>query len=114
MTTTDPRHYGQRCREARENAGLSLATTRDLLRDSIPHRYVPSVKSLQRIEKGEVPEEKVDGMLIFGLARIFRCRISHLSPLVAEEFEGVSDLVASSSPWITTPGQLSLLEPAAA
>lgn len=114
--TTDPttEQYGAKVRAARERAGLSLSGARDRLRDSIPHRYVPSIKTLQRIEKGEIPEAKVDGIVIYGLAKLYGCRISELSALVAEEYDSVGDLLASSSPWITTcVGQLDLLSTAA-
>lgn len=91
MTTTT--HYGQRCRKARESAGLSLVEARDRLRDSIPRRYVPSVKTLSRIENGETPEDKVDGIVIVALARMYEKPISELSRVVADELEIVRDLV---------------------
>lgn len=93
MTNT----YGRRCRDAREKAGLSLTDARDLLRDTIPHRYVPSVKTLARIETDEVAEDKVTGIVIYGLARVYGCRVSELSTAVADELESVSDLLLRSS-----------------
>jgi transcriptional regulator with XRE-family HTH domain len=90
-------NYGQRCREAREKAGYSLAEARDLLRDTIPHRYVPSVKTLARIETGETPEHKVDGIVIYGLAKVYGCKVSELSKVVADELERVSDLLMRST-----------------
>lgn len=108
-TTDETQHYGDLCRAARNRAGLSLEKARDRLRDTIPARYVPSIKTLHRIELGEVPEEKVDGLLICGLARVYGCKISDLSPMVAQEYERLGDLLASSSPWIPIlPGQLAL------
>lgn len=102
MTTTHPsrEHYGVSIREARERAGLSLEKARDRLFRTIPDRYVPSSKTLHRIERGEVAEEKVDGLLIYGLAKVYGCRISDLSSLVAEEVNTLSDLLDSSLPWI--------------
>lgn len=90
-------HYGQRCREAREAAGFSLAEARDRLRDSIPHRYVPSVKTLARIETGFMAEDKVDGIIIVGLAGIYGCKVSDLSTVVANELDSLRDLVVRSS-----------------
>lgn len=97
MTNT----YGWRCRDAREKAGLSLTDVRDLLRDTIPHRYVPSVKTLARIETDEVPETKVQGIVIYGLAQIYECRVSALSTVVADELESISDLLIRTTRWFS-------------
>lgn len=106
MTTTTP---GDRLRDRRLAAGLTIDEAWADLRATLPRRDVPSPSKLQRMET-EVPEEKWNAMVIYGLARIYRCRIGDLSPLVAAEFEEVSDLVASSLPWIPMcPGQLVLL-----
>lgn len=108
-TATAPQHYGQRIRERREDVHLSVEKMRDLLLVTIPRRYVPSGKSLHRIEAGERPEEAVEGILIVGIAKVLGCRISDISEQVAAEYEEVSGLLASSSRWITTcPGQLDL------
>lgn len=104
--------HGQRLRDHREAAGLTIAEAYADLRAMLPKRYQPSITTLQRMET-ETPEEKWDGMVIFGLSKLYRCRIGDLSPMVADEYDEVGDLLASCSPWITTriPGQLALLLP---
>lgn len=107
MTPTTP---GERLRDHRLAAGLTIDEAWAELRSALPRRYVPSPSKLQRMET-EVPEEKWEGIVIYGLAAIYHCRISDLSPMVADEYERLGDLLASSSRWITTQceGQLALL-----
>lgn len=91
-------------------AHLSVEKARDQLLVTIPPRFVPGTKTLHRIEAGEVAEEKVNSILIIGLAKVYGCRISDLSPAVAAEHDALEDLLASSLPWTTTrdPDQTSL------
>lgn len=105
-TTANP--HGQRLRDFRIAAGLTLDEAWADLRHLLPKRSAPSKSTLQRMEAGAA-EAKWDGIVVMGLAKLYRCRISDLSPMVAAEFDEVSELLSSSSPWITTPGQLSLL-----
>lgn len=106
-----PRNPNDRLRDRRLAANLTIDEAWAELRAIIPKRYLPSPSKLQRMET-ETPEEKWDGIVIVGLARVFGCRISDLSKLVAKEHEMVGDLLASASPWITTrqcEGQLELV-----
>lgn len=109
--TTTPDTLGERVKRARKDAHISVEILRDRVLLAVPRRHVPGVKTFYRIEADEVDEEKVDGILIVGMANVLGCRISELSPAVADEHERVGDLLASSSRWITTPleGQMSLL-----
>jgi len=112
MATTTP---GRRLRDRRNAAALTIDEAWADLRLVLPRRYLPSPAKLQRMETGAIPESKWDGIVIYGLAHVYACRISDLSPMVAEEYEKVGDLLASSLPWITTPqcdGQLDLLSAA--
>lgn len=107
--------YGERCREKREARGLSLSGARDALLFTIPRRYVPSIKTLHRMEQGEIAEEKADGIVLYGLAKVYGCNVRDLSELAADELEGVRDLLATKFGWIATdpiPGQGTLSFPA--
>lgn len=107
--------FGAMVRERREAAGLSISEMRDALRDRVPDRYVPSISTLSRWETGQVNDKRVDGIVIVGLARVFGCRVSELSPEVASELDRTSDLLASCSPWNPIPAeQLDLFAAAAA
>lgn len=106
---TAPTTLGERVKAARKDAGLSVEKLRDRVRTLVPDRYVPGIKTFYRIEADEVSEEKVEGILIVGIARACGVRISAISQEVADETERVSDLVSSSLPWIPIcPGQLEL------
>lgn len=111
MTTTATPH-GQRLRDRRTSVGLTLDEAWADLRQMLPQRYRPSKSTIQRMETHD-PEEKWDGIVIIAMAKLYRCRVSDLSPLIADELEEVSDLVTSSSPWIQVPGQESLFATAA-
>lgn len=87
-------HYGQRCRAAREGLGLSLNDARDRLLFAIPRRYVPSISKLARLETGAIAEADISGIVIYGLARVYGCRVSDLSSVVAEELDAISDLLS--------------------
>lgn len=100
--------FGDRVRQSRKDAGLSVEKLRDRVLTLVPPRYVKGVKFFYRIETGEVDEASVDGILVVGIANACGVRISALSQAVADENEKVGDLLASTSPWITTPGQTSL------
>lgn len=103
-----PDMFGDRVKQCRKDAGLSVEKLRDRVMTLVPSRYVPGVKTFYRIESGEVDEASVDGILVVGIANALGVRISALSQTVADENERLGDLLASSSPWITTPGQTSL------
>jgi hypothetical protein len=101
---------GDKLRDRRLAADLTIDEAWADLRAMLPRRYVPSSSKLQRMET-EIPEDKWDGIVIVALSHIYKCRISDLSTQVASEYDEVGDLLASSSPWIATPipGQLPLL-----
>lgn len=112
MTTTATPH-GQRLRDHRLKAGLTLDEAWADLRQLLPKRYRPSKSAIQRMETHD-PEEKWDGIVVMAMSKLYKCRVRDLSPLIAEEFDEVSDLVASTLPWITVlDGQLDLFAPAA-
>lgn len=96
-------HYGAKMRAKREALGLSLSEARDRLLFAIPRRYVPSIKKLQRIETGEVDETKVDGLIVYGLAMVYGCRVSDLSTVVADELKSVSDLLERQTRCVHVP-----------
>jgi transcriptional regulator with XRE-family HTH domain len=100
MTTSDT--FGERVKQARKDRGISVEKLRDRVRETIPARYVPGVKTFYRIESGEVDETAVDGILVVAIAHVLDVRISRLSPAVADEHERLGDLLASSLRWITT------------
>jgi hypothetical protein len=101
---------GDKLRDQRLAAGLTIDEAWADLRAVLPRRYVPSSSKLQRMET-EIPEAKWDGIVIVALSHIYKCRISDLSTQVADEYAEVGDLLASSQPCIPTPfpGQLDLL-----
>lgn len=101
MTTTATPH-GQRLRDHRTKAGLTLDEAWADLRQMLPKRYRPSKSAIQRMETHDA-EEKWNGLVIFAMSKLYRCRVSDLSPLVAEEYDELSDLVTSSLPWIAIP-----------
>lgn len=108
MAPTTP---GDRLRDRRLAAGLTIDEAWADLRAALPRRYLPSPSKLQRMET-ETPEEKWEGIVIYGLAHVYRCKISDLSPMVADEYERLGDLLASSLRWIPTPtesGEMSVL-----
>lgn len=92
-------------RTLREGKGLSIQQLRDDLLFTIPRRFVPSVPTLSRIETGKVKEEKVDTIVVYGLAKVLGCRISDLSTVAADEFDAMRDLVEQSSPCIAARNQ---------
>ena len=94
--TTKPT-YGQRIRAIREAHGMSLATLHDELLLAIPRRYVPSTKQLQRIETDEITEQKVDGIVVYGIARVLDCKVRDISEVVADELDRLSDLLERQS-----------------
>lgn len=100
---TTHQHYGQRIQERRKDAGLSVERLRDELLLRIPRRYVPSTKTLHRLEAGEVDEAKVDAIVIYGMSKILNCRVSELSEMIAAEYDALDTLVASVSRCIATP-----------
>lgn len=94
-TTTTPTPHGNRLRDQRTKAGLTLDEAWADLRQIIPKRIAPSKSTLQRMET-DTPEESWDPLVVMGLAALYHCRITDLSPLMGDDYEGVSDLVASS------------------
>jgi hypothetical protein len=84
-------------------AAMSLQDVRDELLGLLPKRYVPSISKLSRMETGKVPEAEADGMVINALSQVYKCKVSDLSPTVADEMERVRELLVRSSPWNTTP-----------
>jgi hypothetical protein len=105
MTKTS--NPGDRLRDRRTAAGLTIDEAWADLRGLLPKRYLPSASKLQRMETS-IPEAKWDGIVIVGLSCVYKCRIRDLSTEVASEYDEVGDLLASSSPCITIPGQLTL------
>lgn len=98
--------FGARVRQSRKDAGLSVEKLRDRVKTLVPARYVPGTKTFYRIETGDVAEASVDGILVVGIANACGVRISALSQAVADENEGLGDLLTSSLPWITAQPSL--------
>lgn len=113
-TPTPTTPEGQRLRDHRKATGLTLDEAWADLRQILGKRFAPSKSKLQRMET-DTPEASWDPLIVMGLAHLYKCRISDLSPLMGEDYERVSDLVSSSLRWIAAQcdGQLKLLEHAA-
>jgi hypothetical protein len=86
---------------------FSLADLRDgLLLSGIPRRYVPSVATLSRMETGDTDEATVDAIVIYGMSKVYECRVSELSQEVANELDTMRDLLEHAWPCIPARREL--------
>lgn len=94
-----PTTYGSRLRAARELAGLTQQDVVFAARQALPRPMWISQTKLQRIESGEVPEEKADTFLLLFLADLYGTDLATISTAVAEDVKMVADLVKRQTGW---------------
>lgn len=95
MTTT----YGSRLRAARESADLTQQDVVFAVRQALPRPMWISQSKLQRIESGDIPEQKADTFLLLFLADLYGASLADISEVVAEDVKKVADLVKRQSGW---------------
>lgn len=92
MKATKSVGLGERLRRERERNGLSLLDAMTEVRRLLPRPLWVTHETLRRYEKGLVPEEKADPVLLEALAIAYGVRLEELSPAADAAFERLIDL----------------------
>lgn len=91
-------HFGEEIKRRREAAGFSSVNQ---FRDAVcgvlgtPPPQWPHPEKFRRIERGDTAEDRVEKDLIAAMATVLDCSIADISPLAAETWDQMKELVNS-------------------
>ena len=91
--TAAPSSFGERMKEAREQAGLSTMNAAYAIRSRLPEPLWISNEPIRRMENGKMAEEKADPILVCALAAVYGVEVRTLSPLIADALGLVDQLL---------------------
>lgn len=88
-----PVTLGEKLREARQSLGLSLEEVTFRLRAGLPERDWPKIMTIQRIETGATPADKVPLILLKAMANVYGLPIEDLDPGAAIDLTKYEDVL---------------------
>ena len=85
--------WAQRLRGRRNELQMRLDDAAYLVRQRLPQPMGLSRETLARLERGQVPEDRADPVVIAALADVYGCPVAELSPLAATHLSSLRQLL---------------------
>lgn len=85
--------WAQRLRSRRNACQMRLDDAAYLVRQRLPQPMGLSRETLARLERGQVPEDRADPVVIAALADVYCCPVAELSPVAAVHLDSLRRLL---------------------
>lgn len=90
--------WAQRLRSRRNEREMRLDDAAYLVRQRLPRATGLSRETLARLERGQVPEDRADPVVIAALADVYECPVGELSPVAVVHLDSLRQLLERLRP----------------